>query len=1151
MRVKQVRITGFKSFADPTELQLRSGLTGVVGPNGCGKSNIVEAMLWAMGESAPSVLRSDGMEDVIFAGSGRRAARASAEVTIDIDPQGTPVPGEPEGLKEATVARRVARGAGSTYRINGRDARARDIRTLFGDAGTGNRSFSIVRQNRIGELVNAKPADRRRILEDAAGVAGLHQRRHEIELRIAATERNLATVQQNISQLDRQLASLRRESARAGRYRGLAARLRRTEILHAYARWQLETAESRRIDESITEQATASARAASEVARTGQTRADAAEAVLPLRARQVEAAAAAARITGEADDLDRRIEEAVAQIAATEARIQQIDADLERERELASDAEASLARVVEQEKEVGEDREVELRKSLEEAEAEEKELAGRVDESQTERDLATRDLARLETLRQESERSSERLQADIARLKEEDLALATRSEQAEEERGQAQIQVDRLADHLVHASDALEASEQTLVAAVSRHGEAETEEARLRELREEAERAVARLAAEQEALAELRAGNGNDRPASLVARADEGYEAALAAALGDELLLPVSDEEGASGWLPVSGAPPAPPLPDGVQPLKDHVQAPPALAARIERIGIVDAALGGRVQSQLQPGQRLVSREGDLWRWDGLRIAASDGGTRAEKLLAAHNRLQELPEAIAAANARLADAERNHGQAAAARQETAETLEEARRGQRARAEEHAKAQAEEARAAGALQLAEERMATLTAERDRNYRARKEAEAGGAGQEMPSEAQMEDARQKAAEGNERLGSLREAHLEAQGASGRVRQSLESLQQTRRECAAARSAWSTRLEAAHRREAQLAERVAELKEQLEAERLRPDELAKSKQSMAETIETARRAREEADESLAAAESALRDATEKERKAEAEMAAVRETMAGLEARAEGARVRVGEAEQKLRDVAGVAPEAVPGELDIEADAVQPAEQYERELEALRAEQERLGPVNLRAEAETREVDEAREALLKDKADLDGGLVKFQEAIESLNAEGRSRLLEAYERVNRNFKEVFATLFGKEAQASLQLIDAEDPFEAGLEIMAQPPGKKLVSLDQMSGGEKALTAVALIFALFLSSPSPLCVLDEVDAPLDDANVQRFCNLLDEMARRTEARFLVITHHAITISRMDRLYGVTMAEQGVSQLVSVDYGAALERLAA
>jgi chromosome segregation protein len=350
----------------------------------------------------------------------------------------------------------------------------------------------------------------------------------------------------------------------------------------------------------------------------------------------------------------------------------------------------------------------------------------------------------------------------------------------------------------------------------------------------------------------------------------------------------------------------------------------------------------------------------------------------------------------------------------------------------------------------------------------------------------------------------------------------------------------STWRNRLATAGDRIAELEERKGAAERELSVAKAQPGEIAAKREKVeAARVEALKRG-SAAGDALAEAETALRDAVAAEREAERQASGAREGRARAEARAEAAREAVETAVGRIEEELGVTPPALIASLGVDPDAMPSSDVIEADVQRLKRQREALGAVNLRAEEDAREVQTEHDTLVAEKADLEEAIRALRTGIASLNREGRERLLTAFEQVNANFSLLFTHLFGG-GEAKLVMVESDDPLEAGLEIMCQPPGKKLSTLSLLSGGEQTLTALALIFAVFLANPAPICVLDEVDAPLDDANVTRFCDMLDEMTRRTETRFLIITHHAVTMARMDRLFGVTMGEQGVSQLVSVD----------
>ena len=1163
MRLQEIRLRGFKSFADPADLTIGAGITGIVGPNGCGKSNIVEAILWAMGESAPSSVRSSEMDEVIFAGGAGRPARNTAEVSLVVSPEGgrslppralnggsRPVNGE-----DLEITRRIARQAGSVYRINGQEVRARDVHTLFGDAGGGARSCAIVRQNRIGELVNARPTTRRQLIEDAAGVSGLHHRRHEVELRINATVRNVESIDEQLAALDRQVAALKREARRTRRYRIIADKLRIAEALLTFSRWRHAAEAVARVRSDLAAATAEAARAAVEAADAETSRNDRTESLPPLRTRQQEAAAAHARIENEDASLAERIETSERDARAYAARIEQLHSDLARERQLMADAEESLERLSRADAERPDDDGGTLRAELAEAESRAAACQAPLAEAEETLDALNQAVADLDARnRQLAERESETRTA-LARIVDEIESVSGAIETATRDRDGAREAVAAAADAEARARTAAERAGRIAEQAEEGRASAEQGEKDDREAHARASQLLAALEAERAALEGVLSfpENGAEPVLSQI-RADSGVETALGAAIGDWLHLPETvSARGRSGWVRLDLPPQTDSLPEGVRPLAAFVDAPSALEARLRHTGLVDADQGEVLQRHLRPGQSLVSADGEIWRWDGLHVAADRGGGDAAKRVAARNRMACLETEIESARDAAESSKALVSAKSRAREECGEEEARAREARRSAEAALAECAHAHARAQSRQELAEARLEALRNNQGKALQSHADIEERlhSLVAELASAASSSALSGKAEEARRRAATLRGEALARAAECDRLRNALGRLEAERERRRAERTGWEQRREAAISRCHDLKERLGDAEAALQTARETGPALMERRSQLASLLETARRQRSLAEDTLAGAEQSLQEAVRRARAAEARLAETREASARLEERAGAAEARAREAAANLREVARCEPELAAEQLQVDAESISAPETYDSEIVELRQERDRMGPVNLRAEDDLAELEEARQSLAAERDDLAAALAKFGEAIQTINAEGRRRLQEAFDEVNENFQDVFASLFGDGAKASLALIDSEDPFEAGLEIYAQPPGKRLLSLSQMSGGEKALTALALIFALFLTSPAPVCVLDEVDAPLDDANVQRFCDMLEDVAGRTDTNFLVITHHAITISRMDRLYGVTMAERGVSQLVSVDYAQASLRLTA
>ncbi|MEM7546809.1 MAG: chromosome segregation protein SMC [Pseudomonadota bacterium] len=1136
----KLRLQGFKSFVDPTELVIAPGLTGVVGPNGCGKSNLLEALRWVMGETSAKSMRGSGMEDVIFAGAATRPARNFAEVSLTIDNSARLAPASFNSADTLDVIRRITRDAGSAFKANGDDVRARDVRMLFADAATGAHSPALVRQGQISELINAKPKARRAILEDAAGIGGLYQRRHEAELKLNGAEGNLARVDDVIEQLEQRLGQLARQARQAARYREIADALRRAEAMFLFIRWQdAETA--RMAAETALTAATATAGAAErEASAAVRARTEAEAAVPPLRDEEMTAAAILQRLTVERDQLEEREAAAVEMLDRLSARIGQLEQDLDRETQLQGDAEAVIARLLEEEEELvaaraGHDAAQEAADSAARTASDELRTAD------VDADRLTEDAARLAAAAQAAERrlTETKTAADRARKGAEEAQAAARA--LEEQIGDAETRLSGNTAKADTARQAAEIAETALAIAEAARAEAQSVEAESRAAASAASGELSAVRAETEALERLLARDESVRGSLLdQITVAPGFEAALGAALDDDLKAPVSGE--GTGWATLEDYDDRTAMAEGAEPLADHVTAPAALSRRLSRVGLVDRERGAGLQAALPPGWRLVSREGDMWRWDGYRATAEDAPSAAAERLRQQNRLTEMRAALDEAT-RIAQAKVAAHAAAKATLEAATAEDQTRRAARRTADAEASDTARAAAKAEAdLDMVRGRREALETALSRRATELKEAEAAWSEAEAARAgvADPEEAWRSAEAAKITVAAARAAMLAARGDADDLRRAGQAREQRLAEASQERAGWRARQDNAARRIDELETRIEETQVERKRASSAPGEIAERRAALAREIETAEARCNAAADALATGEAAQREAETREREAERAASTAREDRARRETQAESAKERVTEAAERSREEADCAPGELLARMDANPEAMPDAEALEIQIAQYRRQRESLGAVNLRAEEDTAEVQAERDALVAEKSDLEEAIAKLRKAISELNSEGRERLLTAFDEVNESFSALFRHLFGG-GEANLVLVESDDPLDAGLEIMCMPPGKKLSTLSLLSGGEQTLTALSLIFAVFLANPAPICVLDEVDAPLDDSNVGRFCDLLDEMTRRTKTRFLIITHHAVTMSRMDRLFGVTMAEQGVSQLVSVD----------
>jgi len=869
IKFKKLKVKGFKSFVEPTEIIIENGLTGIVGPNGCGKSNLVEAFRFVMGELSPKQMRGSELDDVIFNGTSDRPAWDIAEVTIDLDNSDRNAPSLFNQSDEIEVTRRIWRGEGSEYRVNGKEVRLKDVQLLFADASTGARSTSMVSQGRVGAIIAAKPEQRRSLLEEAAGITGLHSRRHEAELRLNSTENNLERVRDVLEAQDEQLQTLKKQSKQAERYKNIQKDITRARAVVFYQKWQVEKNKLEEINQKYKSHNNFVADQTQSVASTNIEYENVQQSLPDMRLEEGKIASELQRNTINLDNQEKEIERANTAVEEIQIRIEQIKNDSGREQFLFDDAQENLSRV-----------------------------------------------------------------------KDEKLLL-------EKQQGDLFLEED---------------SENTSSSI-----------------------------------------NKNSNPIIDYLDFEDGYEKALAAVFSDELMASINEEQ-TSYWRAFEYLN-TPSFPKNIISFSNLIKAPDNLKKRLEYIGLIKNKENiQELQKNLSDGQILVSEQGEIWRWDGfVSKGKQSSSTKAVLEQLKNRRLKQLSD-------------------------------------------------DEKKWQEIMDTAQKRIDEL---KDRQLSLHNELETM---RSMPDNISSE--------------------------KSRLQDLIKQNKQTYDDIA--NKLHETEKEA------------NEINKKLKLEEVKLNELREEKIRMEGIIGT-----------------------------------IKETIYQL---TDQVRERLSIDMSKLYEIAEINPNKTLAKV----------EDLEKKLERLIGEQERLGGVNLLAEKEATELEDKVNLIKKDQSDLLAAISKLREAIDTLNTEGRQRLLASYGVVNENFQKLFVQLFGG-GKAYLKFTDESDPLQAGLDIFASPPGKKLQNLNLMSGGEQALTALSLLFAVFMSNPAPICVLDEVDAPLDDTNVDRFCSLVEEIAKTSLTKFLVITHHRMTMSRVNRLFGVTMPEKGVSQLVSVDLEKAVQ----
>ena len=814
MKFKNLEMTGFKSFSEKTSVLIEKGLTGIVGPNGCGKSNIVEALRWCMGENSAKSIRGSGMEDVIFSGTSNRPSKNISEVSLLIDNQEKSGPVQYKEFDEISVKRKIEKDRGSKYFINDKEVRARDVQTFFADLSTGAHSPSLISQGRIGQLVTAKPIERKSILEEAAGISGIHARRQEAETRLNAAENNLKRADELKRQQQKQLDNLKKQAEEATRYKEISTQIKKIEAGLYFLKIKEIEKDKQQIQEKLSELDDEISAINIDYNHNNTLLEEENKKLAPLRDKKMESAATLQKLNLDLTNLVEEESRVKSLQEKLEKSIKTVDSDLEREKSISLDADLNEKRI-----------------------------------SREKEDLLNTENKLLDV----EKNSSKELQISKAEL------------------DKLQSQLDDMLNQIEENIDnELRLSKETFK--------------KLRQL-------VKKITTYQEEYAEKYGKNKSIESDSI---------------------------------------------------------------KRKERIKNIDV---------------------ELENWRNLKL-------NSEKMIS---------------------------------------------------------------------------------------------------------------------------------------------------------------------------ELNDRKDKIKIEISENQKNPERIATSKGQNLQNLENIKKRNEEIESELLEAEKKFSAINENLREIQSKLTGLKENKARNEATIEGIENRKKDLlysvknELNINNETSILPQSDLNEVD--SDNFPSIEEQTEKIEKTKKQRQSLGSVNLRADEETKKYETEIKKMEDDRADLYSAIVKLKTSIDELNQKGRERLLDAYTKVNRKFNEVYTKLFNG-GTAKIELVDSDDPLEAGLEMFVSPPGKRLQSITLLSGGEQALTALSLIFAVFLVNPSPICVLDEVDAPLDDANVTRFCGLLDDLTKITNTKFIIITHHALTMSRMDRLYGVTMAEQGVSQLVSVDLQRAEELVA-
>ena len=1150
MQFSKLRLLGFKSFVDPVEIDILSGLTGIVGPNGCGKSNLLEALRWAMGENRPSSMRGGAMDDVIFAGAGTRVAKNFAEVLIGLNNVNKDFLGLDSQNGTVEIVRRVTRDIGSSYRLNGKDVRAKDISMLFADSSTGSHSPSLVRQGQITELINAHPKSRRRLLEEAAGIAGLYQRRHEAELKLKSSEANMARLQEVVEQLENQIKVLSKQAKQASKYKELAEAIRTNESFLFCKKWSDFDTKIMRESEILSAKTKLVAEAELELISCGKIREKLEDELPGLRNDETRAASGLQRLIVEKEGIESDQLRATNNIVELETRVEETGSDYERQNNLINDAKEVVDRLnweLAQLKKLA----VSQNEVIEESRKEASIASAKLVEDELKLDHDSESFTKLSVRFQNIEKQIEKAKTDLEKIVFDISDFDNQASKLVSEIEAKQLNQADATDTFKKCKQEAAIAEDSLEKAEKLRAEAVKEELQKRVDHSDLDGKLAALRSERHALKGIinSATEQSDKILDNI-RVVKGYEMALGAAFSDDIKAPIISSNDKSGWFELPEIQGNISLPDGAEMILDKVTAPLEMKRSLSNIGVVESYDGSRLQEFLKPGQKLVSKDGSLWRWDGYCCMGTDNFSEVARRFKQENRLMDLMSEIENTEKQLELVliDLNRAQDKSSKSEEAETL--ARNVRSNCDEKESKSSRILSTVEFELNILKSKLHTLADNSAIKIKDKEvlEKEIIDLSKALKSLGDLGSHKHILEGQRSVVEQSRELMAEKRALFDQVRRDSDIRSKRITELNSDLSNWEQRFQVASDSAVELEKRKITVGEELKQAKLLPESLLNRRATLAELVKEADKKKLEISQKLSEKENRLRSSKNEEKDLGQKVSKLREDVVRLTTIKENAELNLNDLRKIIIEETSTEPYELINNLTVSLKELPDISTIEHTLFSLKNNRDALGAVNLRAAEDSQELAEEWKNLCAEKADMETAIKKLRSAITKLNSEGRTRLLGAFKEVNMNFGELFKTLFGG-GSAKLTFVESDDPLEAGLEIICQPPGKKLSTLSLLSGGEQTLTALALIFAVFKANPSPICVLDEVDAPLDDANVERFCGLLDEMTRKTQTRFMIITHHPLTMSRMDRLYGVTMVERGVSQLVSVDLNKAEQLL--
>ena len=1132
MKFKSIRISGFKSFLESTEIPIDNGLTGIVGPNGCGKSNIVEAMKWVMGENSARQMRGDGMDDIIFSGTNERPARNFAEVSIKLDNAEKKAPSNFNHFDEIEISRKIEREKGSIYRVNGKQVRSRDIQLIFADNGTGARSSGIVSQGRISQIIDSSPENRRVILEEAANIKGLHSRRHEAELKLNGATDNLSRLLDIEQTYNEQLVELEKQARKASRYRSVGERLRKAESTLFIKLLNSSETDLKNFKNELEIATDRVNQAQLDVSKNTKSKLVAFDKIPELKKIEAEKAAFLQSLNINKIRLEEEKSSANKTLDNIFNQISQIEIDIEREEEIKEDSKKSLLNLEDEEKKL---------------KTESKAFEGKIDQAislvkelKKKSDEADQDLSSINSKIYSINSNKENIEKRITDLKEKIKKSEFQIPQfniLEEEKSFKENKAK-----IIKGRKLLEEKNKLLLAKKNEYEAIKKILNDLNKAKTEADYKVNITKAELNSLSSL-LGHDTSSKETLENSIDSfaSLEKSIGSILGETLLAPVLSNldtpKNTPFWRKNLKGIIETKLPDGVKPIIKNIKNNSILDLALLGVGIVDnEEIAFKLQDKLSFGQALTTVEGGLWRWDGFVQPPQVQNSYSERLqnIAKLRSLEkEFPNLENRQKSIQSNIDKNESYINVIEKNILELESQIY---------------DLIEANNNLNLLNTKIESkigsskILVKEHQNIIDLSNKELNSLNKELINSSNLPLLLTEELKIRNIADQCRNSLTDAMAAEQQVRNHESYQSRNLLQIKNQKNNWKKREDEAIARLLTLQNRQKSLSEEKQKLMNLPDNFKKREDELNLEINKALQLRNKAADNLVEAETNLNELEKLEKLSEQNMSSLREEMIKIEAKLNLSKSQVKNIEERVWEKLRINTDQLyeianldkNDEIDISIDAL------EKTVHRLINERDSIGAVNLRAEEEMKEMRDKIKTMSDERIDLEQAIDKLKTGIFELNKEGRQRLKESFEEVNKNFKNLFQKLFGG-GNAELKLIGNEDPLHAGLEVLASPPGKKMQLLSLLSGGEQALTAISLIFSVFLCNPAPICILDEVDAPLDDSNVGRFCNLLEKIVEETDTYFMVVTHHRLTMAKMDRLFGVTMEQKGISRLVAVN----------